>query len=131
LLAVFTAPFVRRSLRRYGYARTVGTLSKRRRKAVDHANVRRVGASADAVLRRLPLKLTCLERSVVVWWVIGGSEVADIQFGVRPSKASIPDFHAWVVADGVVINDRADVTADFFPFPDFPASQVESKRFST
>ena len=77
------------------------------------------------------MKLTCLERSVVVWWVVGGSEVAEMQFGVRPSKTSVPDFHAWVEADGVVVNDRANVSAEFLPFPDVTAIEVESKDFST
>ena len=56
-----------------------------------------------------PWHALCLTRSLVGWWLLRDhAEPADLQVGVRRGNDGL-DFHAWLVAGGRVVNDRADV----------------------
>ena len=73
LSTLLAAPLVKIVLRTRDYAGTVRFLTRMSRapfagidQAVADARV------AQAVIRRLPFDLTCLERSLVVWWLSPG-----------------------------------------------------------
>ncbi len=71
--------------------------------------------AAEAALKRWPGSVTCLERSLVVWSLLGGGPEAVIKFGVAPADGR-PKFHAWVEHDGLVVNDELDVADHYAPF---------------
>ena len=73
------------------------------------------GRRVDSALRALPWHVRCLERSVIVWWVVG--DPAGIRLGVRSQEgAGSARFHAWVEVDGRVINDDPGVATNYLPF---------------
>lgn len=117
LSTLMVAPLVKGVLRVRGYARTVRFLTRISRfpaagidQAVADARI------AQAVMRRLPLDLTCLERSLVVWWLVGGSDVAQLRFGVAPGEeGGTPSFHAWVEVAGTTLDDVIEAGAAYLP----------------
>jgi len=64
----------------------------------------------SAVARRFPLRLTCLERSTALCWLLRWRGVdAAVHLGVRKDLQSL-DAHAWVQVGELVINDSDDIT---------------------
>lgn len=58
----------------------------------------------------------CLQRSVVLWWLLGRQGVeSQIYLGTR-KQAGRFEAHAWVELAGVVLNDTADVRQRYVPF---------------
>lgn len=129
LLALVMAPLVKLSLRGAGYRRTARYLGRVALKPVpglDGAVER--GVAAHGAMRRLPFEMTCLERSLVVWWLLGGDATVSIQFGVAPGKAGDPPtFHAWVEVAGQPIGDGAEDIDSFLPLT--PRQTPELGRF--
>lgn len=110
ITAALVAPIVKWNIRHRSYADTVRRLGNRPRPPTDGVpEAAAVARAARAAMRRLPIGLSCLDISVVVWWLVGGSEVAEVRLGVKPDDGSGLNFHAWVEVDGVVINDRPAV----------------------
>jgi hypothetical protein len=74
---------------------------------------------ADAVniaARHSPFPSTCLTRSTLLQWMLNRQGVdSDLRIGVKLIGGKL-EAHAWVEHDGVPINDKATVTADFAPF---------------
>lgn len=72
--------------------------------------------------RRGPWPANCLQRSMVLWWVLGRRGIAaDLRIGVRRqpatgSMSSMMLFHAWIELDGAVINDTASVQDHYATF---------------
>ena len=129
LSTIRTVPLVRTKLRRLGYARTVDLLYKRpRQSALDFDQTVEDASIAQAVIRRLPLDLTCLERSLVVWWLVGGSDVAQLRFGVAPGvEGGTPSFHAWVEVAGTVLDDAKEAGVAYLPLT--PPSPLQPASF--
>ena len=129
LSTLLVAPLVKIILRARGYAGTVRLLTRISRspaagidEAVTDARI------AQAVIRRLPLSLTCLERSLVVWWLVGGSDVAHLRFGVAPGEeGATPSFHAWVEVAGTPLDDASETVAAYLPLT--PPSPVQPGSF--
>ena len=114
---MLAAPRVRRSLRRNGYASTLTVLQHRARGAVADEHIVGIASAAVATMKRLRADTTCLERSLVVWWLLGGEDVATIRFGVAPPEAKTPlSFHAWVEVKGTVVADDPNVARRYLPF---------------
>ena len=64
------------------------------------------------------LRPNCLQRSLVAWTILRRRAFdPQLRIGVGPPKDG-PDlrFHAWVELEGQVVNDRADIAAEFKPF---------------
>jgi hypothetical protein len=59
----------------------------------------------------------CLERSLVLWWLLRrhGTD-AVLRIGVRKEAASALQAHAWIEVKGKVLADSMDVGAHFTPF---------------
>ena len=129
LSTLIAAPLVKMLLRVRGYARTVRFLTRISRspaaglgEAVADARV------AQGVIRRFPFDLTCLERSLVVWWLVGGSDVAQVRFGVAPARGGgTPSFHAWVQVAGTILEDVNEGGAVYLPFT--PVQPVKPGSF--
>lgn len=117
LLALTMAPLVKLMLRSRGYvstARALGRVARSPASNFDQA-VARAGA-AHGVMRRLPYEMTCLERSLVVWWLLGGDTAGSIRFGVAPGETGqAPNFHAWVEVEGRPIDDGVEHVGSFLP----------------
>lgn len=131
MAVLLLTPFVRLSLRRGGFAATRRRLDRIRRRRDMSSSLQRTARTArlaGAVMRRIRLQPTCLERSLIVWWAIGGNEVCSIRLGVAPPDGERPlSFHAWVEVQGTVVNDRADIAEAYWPFPD--SFTVSTDRF--
>ena len=123
------APLVKLSLRLRGYARTIGLVSRFRRSPVagfDEAT--ELARLSYASMRRLPFHLTCLEGSVVIWWLLGGDRSAgEIRFGVTTDgDKDQPSFHAWVEHGGHTIDDGTEHLDRYLPFTGQSEPQPES-----
>ena len=63
----------------------------------------------SAIARRCPLPLTCLGRSVALWWLLRLQGIdTTVHIGLRKENNGI-DGHAWVQYGDLVINDAEDV----------------------
>lgn len=81
--------------------------------AAEPAAARRVAAAVDAGLGVLPVKGTCLRRSVTLLRELhrrglGGA----LHIGVRPGPAGI-EAHAWVQVGDDIVNDEPEVVATY------------------
>lgn len=115
--AAAAAPLIRWRLQRRSLRSVVQALQKRPRQPVSTADAaRHVAVLVEKTLNRMPATHTCLVRSLVVWWLVGGDDVAEIRFGVAPPQhGEVPTFHAWVELGGSPINDAEDVAERFLP----------------
>lgn len=117
VLTLLTAPLVKLLLRFRGYATTSRLLDMRARAAVAAAPAERMARLAHRVIDRLPFEFSCLERSLVVWWLVGGADAATVRFGVAPGdQGERPEFHAWVEVEGTPLHDGTEDVAVFLPF---------------
>lgn len=80
-------------------------------------NPNRLAQLVEAVGRRVPWEVHCLNRSIALTKMLRRREMAPlVRLGVRRSDGTL-QFHAWVELDGVVVNDRRDIASNFAPFP--------------
>ena len=76
------------------------------------ATGRVVNGAADRSFYRV----SCLERSLVTWWLLRWQRIScELRVGVRKEAAGITA-HAWVEFRGSVVNDQADVVRLYAPF---------------
>ncbi len=129
LSTLLAAPLVKIVLRARGYAGTVRFLTRIARSPADGIDEAAADARiAQAVIRRFPFRLTCLERSLVVWWLVGGSDVAQLRFGVAPGEeGATPSFHAWVEVAGTTLEDASETVTAYLPLT--PPSPVQPNIF--
>jgi len=82
------------------------------------ANVRALGKMVNIAARYTPFPATCLTRSLLLGWLLQRRGVkSQLRIGVRFTQGAL-DAHAWVECDGIVVNDRPDVSAQFASFGD-------------
>jgi hypothetical protein len=115
-------------LRTGGYGKTLAAVrpaSESRLSPPDRLALAQGTAWALAVVVKYgPWKPNCLLRSLALGWFLGRKGIPfEIQIGVPGGNAGVsdgsePDFsaHAWLELDGVVLNDRQDIAAEFSPF---------------
>ena len=122
------APRLQRQLRTHGYNHARRWLDERPIPASAAMTMPTVVRACEAAMRRMPLHFSCLDRSLILWWLLGGDERAGIVLGVAPPSdhRSPPLFHAWVEVDGVVVNDAPDVAATYRPFVAVDALRPEN-----
>jgi hypothetical protein len=69
-----------------------------------------------ATARRFFLPTTCLEQSLVIWFLLRRrGTLAVLRFGGRKEGDRF-EAHAWVECEGVVLNDDGAVRQNFVPF---------------
>lgn len=97
------------------------------------AEIKRLSYLVNVAANSGLIRANCLERSLLLWSLLrrrGFSGV--IRIGVS-NKAEQFKAHAWLELNGVVLNDRLDVAAEFVPFSsaiDLPASPPALKSQS-
>jgi len=95
------------------------TASARRVHRADSAVLGAAGAIArfeDAAARHLFLRTNCLERSLVLCWLLERRGIAaQLRIGARKEKGRF-EAHAWVEVDGTVLNDAPEPHLHFAPF---------------
>jgi hypothetical protein len=85
--------------------------------AVDTQAARSAARMVNVAARYGPYRAPCLERSLVLWWLLRRRGIAtDLRIGVRKADGEF-EAHAWVELEGAVINDRADIATVFAPLP--------------
>jgi hypothetical protein len=81
-----------------------------------------------AASRHLFFRPNCLERSLVLWWLLGRRRIpAELRIGVKKERGSF-EAHAWVESAGVVWNDPDAQHRHFIPLSGaFPSLEAESR----
>ena len=70
----------------------------------------------EAVFRHLTFRVNCLERSLVLWWVLSRRGIpAGLRIGAR-KQAGRFEAHAWVELGSLVLNDFGEAHLHFVPF---------------
>jgi hypothetical protein len=78
---------------------------------------RAVARLVELAARRGPYRASCLERSVVLWWLLDRRGIrTDLRVGVRQGPRQL-EAHAWVDLRGEVLNDRDEVGQVYCAFP--------------
>lgn len=89
---------------------------------------RRAAQMVDAAAREGLRSGTCLERSLVLWWLLRRRGIpAELRIGAR-KNASIFEAHAWVELDGAVVNDSGEVHRHYAPFDEIGAAAPGKTR---
>ena len=84
------------------------------RQAVDCVSARRIAALVTASSRRMPIRATCLVRSLALNRMLRRRGIdSRLRIGVRLLEASRLDAHCWVELDGVPLNDVADIASHY------------------
>jgi Transglutaminase-like superfamily len=83
--------------------------------------------SESSAARNLPFRTNCLERSLVLWWLLRRRGIdAELRIGARKDAPNF-EAHAWVECNGRVINEPGETHLHFTPF-DGPIASAETHR---
>lgn len=120
LLALAAFPVVAASLRIWGLGRVQETLLRRplRRLLAPAADMERdsVVMLVETAARTGARSANCLERSLLLMWVLGSLGTAtELRIGVRREAEDLL-FHAWLEDAGRVLNDEPDVASRYAAF---------------
>jgi hypothetical protein len=127
LYSLVSLPLVSFSLHRWGYRRCREFLERLSGSATcsvvddDQFMIQRevIAKSVLRVVAHSPHRANCLERSLVLWWLLRRVGIESvIRFGGRFEDAGFTG-HAWVEVGGVVVGDLKDVSSRFLPFEPF------------
>ena len=89
--------------------------------------IKALGEAVNIAARHTPFPATCLTRSLLLGWLLRRRNVASkLRIGVRLTQGML-DAHAWVECEGVPVNDRPDVNAQFASF----GNLIPLKAFQT
>ena len=91
-------------------------------------DVSAIASLEAAASRHLFFRPNCLERSLVLWWLLGRRRIpAKLRIGVKKEGGSF-EAHAWVESGGVVWNDPGAEHRHFIPLSGaFPSLEAESR----
>ncbi len=79
-------------------------------------NAREIARIQDAVCRHLIFHASCLEQSLVLWWLLSRRGIpVELRIGAR-KEAGRFEAHAWVEAGSLVLNDTGEAHLHFAPF---------------
>jgi hypothetical protein len=82
-----------------------------RRAGMSMARSRKMGELANIAAWRGAYKVTCLRRSLVLWWMLRRRGVdSQIRIGVRMENDEFAS-HAWVERGGIVLNDAQNISS--------------------
>jgi Transglutaminase-like superfamily len=85
---------------------------------------RAIARMEAAAARNLFFRPNCLERSLVLWWLLCSRGIrAELRIGAR-KQARTFEAHAWVESGGSVIGDPGETHLHFAPF-DGPIASLE------
>jgi hypothetical protein len=79
---------------------------------------RTYGHAVNRAAKRAPFHVTCLQRSLLLWWLLRWRGVhSTVRFGVRIEGQQM-HAHAWVTHADAVINDTPQVASRFGVYPE-------------
>ena len=105
-------------LRVVGFRRWKSVLDwfTRRARLADSSDAVAIARFQDAARRHLFLSTNCLERSLVLCWLLERRGIdARLRIGARKQTGRF-EAHAWVEVDGTVLNDAPKPDLQFTPF---------------
>jgi hypothetical protein len=77
---------------------------------------REIARIQEAVSRHLIFHASCLEQSLVLWWLLSRRGIpAELRIGAR-KEAGRFEAHAWVELGNLVLNDSGEAHRHFAPF---------------
>jgi Transglutaminase-like superfamily len=131
LRAAVLLPLISLSLRLCGFRSTQASLKKhitsaasKRHDSTDLAKAERTALIARMVRGAADRSIggaTCLERSLVLWWLLERQGIASsVRIGARKIGPKF-EAHAWVECDGLALNDPEEVHEHYAAFDEaFP-----------
>lgn len=121
LLAGAAMPVFWLGLRVLGLPRFQAILQRRpvaRSSSMPLADMQALGELVNIAARHTLGPRTCLTRSLLLGWLLQRRGVqSQLRIGVRLTQGAL-DAHAWVECEGIPVNDRPDVSAQFASFGD-------------
>lgn len=116
LAALWLLPACSLALRTLRLARVQGMLAAIAEIPADAPDPRRISYCVDAAARQLPIRSSCLTRSLVLHALLLRRGLAsEVRVGVRLSDGRL-DAHAWVESAGAPLNDVPDVGERYAAF---------------
>lgn len=116
LAALWLLPACSAALRTLGLARVQRMLAAIRPLPREAIDPRRVSYCVDAAARQLPVRSSCLTRSLVLHGLLLRRGLAsEVRVGVRLADGRL-DAHAWVESAGAPLNDAPDVGERYAAF---------------
>lgn len=89
---------------------------RRRAEPEDIDRLRRQAHLIAIAARYGPYRATCLRRSLLLWWVARRRGFdPQLRIGVRRQSRTMTA-HAWIELEGELLNDRAEVVANYAAF---------------
>lgn len=87
-------------------------------------SARAIARLESSAARNLILRTNCLERSLVLWWLLRRRGIAsELRVGARKNTHKF-EAHAWVECGGIVVEEAAENHLHFAPF-DAPITSPE------
>lgn len=121
LLAGAAMPVFWLGLKVWGLPRFQARLQRRpltQPQAMPLADIQALGALVNIAARHTLGPRTCLTRSLLLGWLLQRRGVqSQLRIGVRLTRGAL-EAHAWVECQGIPVNDRPDVGAQFASFGD-------------
>jgi hypothetical protein len=121
LSLAIAVPLIEAGLRSLGFKRMYQVLHRLARgtppsRASSRREVNRHQRLLRLVCRYSPLTGRCLARSLALWWFLRRQGInTDLRIGTRKQGGHI-EGHAWIEYQNVVVNDSAEVRAQYVPF---------------
>lgn len=135
LRAAALLPVVCASLRFVGFGRTQRALQRFLKPngrpilapGDSNARIEATHRMVQAAARYSTGKTTCLEESLVLWWLLGRQGItAQVRIGARKAGEKF-EAHAWVECGGGALNDPGELHRHYSAFDaSFPATTQES-----
>jgi hypothetical protein len=92
---------------------------------LDHCRL--TARMVDAATRHAWLSSTCLEKSLVVWWLLARQGIgSQLRIGARKVDAKF-EAHAWVECEGVAISEPQDGHRHYAPFDEALSAVPEAR----
>ena len=80
-----------------------------------------------AAVRRSPMKLTCLEESLALWFLLRREGIsAELRIGARKTSGKF-EAHAWVECHGEALNQPEDLHARYAAFDGVASSLADAQ----
>jgi hypothetical protein len=122
--AAFLLPWVKASLQWRGYHATYSCLQKQIEEILPQhgepkdisKQVSRTCRMLGAAQRRWPLKFTCLEESLILWYLLRRQGITSrLRIGVRKVNGKF-EAHAWVEQEGEALNQPGQLHRHYSAF---------------
>lgn len=114
--AVLLRIFGLRRVLRWGERRTAKVVASKSATSTPGEWIAATVRSAAIAARRGPFEMSCLPRSVTVWWLLRRRGVpAEMRIGVKKEDDALRA-HAWVELKGELLTDPETVRDEFYRF---------------